>query len=139
MTVAETFALMDPALDWTDLGELVESSPIPIIVKGVLTAEDAELAVAHGAGGIVVSNHGGRQLERALATADALPEIVDAVSGRAPVLVDGGIRRGAEIAIALALGADAVLVGRPTAGSSTCCAPSSSWRSPCAAAPAPPS
>lgn len=113
VTIAETFALMDPALDWTDLAALVESSPIPIVVKGVLTAEDAELAVAHGAGGVVVSNHGGRQLESALATADALPEIVDAVSGRAPVLVDGGIRRGAEIAIALALGADAVLVGRP--------------------------
>jgi len=113
VTIAETFALMDPGLDWTDLEKLVESSPLPILVKGVLTGEDAELAVNHGAGGVVVSNHGGRQLERALATADALPEIVDTVAGRVPVLVDGGIRRGAEAAIALALGADAVLVGRP--------------------------
>ena len=80
----------------------------------MLTAEDAALAVEHGAAGVVVSNHGGRQLDRALATADVLPEVVDAVAGgRAPVLVDGGIRRGIDVAIALALGADAVLVGRP--------------------------
>ena len=84
-----------------------------MLVKGLLTAEDAELAVAHGAAGVVVSNHGGRQLDRALATGDALPEVVDAVAGRATVLVDGGIRRGVDVAIALALGADAVLVGRP--------------------------
>jgi 4-hydroxymandelate oxidase len=84
-----------------------------VLVKGILTAEDALLAVEHGVGGIVVSNHGGRQLDRAVATADALPEIVDAVEGRVPVLVDGGIRRGTDVAIALALGADAVLVGRP--------------------------
>jgi 4-hydroxymandelate oxidase len=79
----------------------------------VLTAEDAALAVEHGAAGMVVSNHGGRQLDCALATADALPEVVEAVAGRATVLVDGGIRRGGDVAIALALGADAVLVGRP--------------------------
>ena len=86
---------------------------LPVLVKGLLTAEDAALAVEHGAAGVVVSNHGGRQLDRAIATGDALPEVVDAVAGRAPVLVDGGIRRGVDVAIALALGADAVLVGRP--------------------------
>jgi 4-hydroxymandelate oxidase len=113
VTIEETFALMDPALSWTDLGDLASECSLPVLVKGVLTAEDATLAVEHGLAGIVVSNHGGRQLDRALATADALPEIVDAVEGRAAVLVDGGIRRGVDVAIALALGADAVLVGRP--------------------------
>jgi isopentenyl diphosphate isomerase/L-lactate dehydrogenase-like FMN-dependent dehydrogenase len=113
VTIAETFALMNPALGWSDLEEIAAESSLPVVVKGLLTAEDAELAVAHGAAGVVVSNHGGRQLDRALATADALPEVVDAVDGRATVLVDGGIRRGVDVAIALALGADAVLVGRP--------------------------
>ena len=112
VTIAETFALMTPAFGWSDLAELAAESPLPVLVKGLLTAEDAELAVAHGAAGVVVSNHGGRQLDRALATGDALPEVVDAVDGRAAVLVDGGIRRGVDVAIALALGADAVLVGR---------------------------
>jgi len=113
VTIEETFALMDPAWGWDDLAELASESDVPVLVKGVLAAEDAALAVSHGAAGVVVSNHGGRQLDCALATADALPEVVDAVEGRAPVLVDGGIRRGADVAIALALGADAVLVGRP--------------------------
>jgi isopentenyl diphosphate isomerase/L-lactate dehydrogenase-like FMN-dependent dehydrogenase len=112
VTIAETFALMHPALGWSDLEELASESDLPVLVKGLLTAEDAELAVAHGAAGVIVSNHGGRQLDRALATGDALPEVVDAVGGRVPVLVDGGIRRGVDVAIALALGADAVLVGR---------------------------
>ncbi len=113
VTIAETFALMDAALSWSDLEALASDCELPVLVKGVLTAEDAALAVEHGAAGVVVSNHGGRQLDRAPATADALPEVVDAVAGRAPVLVDGGIRRGVDVAIALALGADAVLVGRP--------------------------
>jgi isopentenyl diphosphate isomerase/L-lactate dehydrogenase-like FMN-dependent dehydrogenase len=113
VTIEETFALMDPALGWADLEDLASECSLPVLVKGVLSAEDAELAVEHGAAGVVVSNHGGRQLDRSLATADALPEIVDAVDGRAPVLVDGGIRRGVDVAIALALGAEAVLVGRP--------------------------
>ena len=113
VTIAETFALMNPALGWSDLEELAAESSLPVLVKGLLTAEDAELALAHGAAGVVVSNHGGRQLDRVLATGDALPEVVDAVAGRATVLVDGGIRRGVDVAIALALGADAVLVGRP--------------------------
>lgn len=114
VTIEETFALMNPALGWEDLGALAAESSLPVLVKGLITAEDAELAIAHGAAGVIVSNHGGRQLDRALASGDALPEVVDAVAGRAPVLVDGGIRRGIDIAIALALGADAVLVGRPT-------------------------
>jgi isopentenyl diphosphate isomerase/L-lactate dehydrogenase-like FMN-dependent dehydrogenase len=113
VTIEETFALMQPALGWADLGELASDCRVPVLVKGVLTAEDAALAIEHGVAGIVVSNHGGRQLDRCLATADALPEVVEAVDGRCAVLVDGGIRRGVDIAIALALGADAVLVGRP--------------------------
>ena len=112
-TIEETFDLMTRALTWPDLGDLASEVAVPVIVKGVLTAEDATLAVEHGAGAIVVSNHVGRQLDRSLATGDALAEIVDAVEGRIPVLVDGGIRRGIDVAIALALGADAVLVGRP--------------------------
>lgn len=113
VTIEETFALMDSSLGWPDLERLASGSSLPVLVKGLLTAEDAELAVAHGAAGVIVSNHGGRQLDRALASGDALPEVVDAVAGRAAVLVDGGIRRGVDVAIALALGADAVLVGRP--------------------------
>jgi isopentenyl diphosphate isomerase/L-lactate dehydrogenase-like FMN-dependent dehydrogenase len=113
VTIEETFDLMEAALGWDDLADLAAECPVPILVKGVLTAEDAALAVEHGAGGVVVSNHGGRQLDRCLATADALPEAVDAVEGRVPVLVDGGVRRGVDVAIALALGADAILVGRP--------------------------
>jgi isopentenyl diphosphate isomerase/L-lactate dehydrogenase-like FMN-dependent dehydrogenase len=111
--VTRTFELMTAALTWDDLGSIAADAGVPLLVKGLLTAEDAELAVAHGAAGVIVSNHGGRQLDRAVATAEALPEIVAAVAGRAAVLVDGGIRRGVDVAIALALGADAVLVGRP--------------------------
>lgn len=114
VTIEETFALMEPALGWSDLEDLVADCKVPVLVKGVLTAEDAALAIEHGATGIVVSNHGGRQLDRCLATADALSEAVDAVDGRGAVFVDGGIRRGIDVGIALALGADAVLVGRPT-------------------------
>jgi isopentenyl diphosphate isomerase/L-lactate dehydrogenase-like FMN-dependent dehydrogenase len=113
VTVEETFGLMDLSLEWPSFAALAAECPLPVLVKGILTAEDALLAVDHGAGGVVVSNHGGRQLDCAVATADALPEIVDAVGGRVPVLVDGGIRRGTDVAVALALGADAVLVGRP--------------------------
>ena len=87
---------------------------MPVLVKGVQTAEDAALACEHGAAGVIVSNHGGRQLDTVAATAEMLPEIVDAVDGRLEVLVDGGIRRGTDVLVALALGARAVLVGRPT-------------------------
>jgi len=113
ITIEETFELMEPALTWDYLADLVGDCSVPVLVKGVLTAEDAAEAVEHGAAGVVVSNHGGRQLDRCLATADALPEVVDAVEARGAVLVDGGIRRGVDVAVALALGADAVLVGRP--------------------------
>ena len=112
VTIQETFDLMDLTLGWRDLERLAARSPVPVLVKGVLAAEDAALAVEYGAAGVVVSNHGGRQLDRSLATADALPEVVEAVAGRAAVLVDGGIRRGIDVAIALALGADAAMVGR---------------------------
>ena len=84
---------------------------LPVVVKGVLTAEDARLACEHGAAGLVVSNHGGRQLDGVAATIDALPEVVEAVDGRIEVLLDGGIRRGTDVVKALALGARAVLAG----------------------------
>jgi isopentenyl diphosphate isomerase/L-lactate dehydrogenase-like FMN-dependent dehydrogenase len=113
LTIEQTFALMNHALTWADVDDLASECGIPVFVKGLLTAEDAELALEHGAAGVVVSNHGGRQLDRSLATADALPEIAETVDGRATLLVDGGIRRGIDVATALALGADAVLVGRP--------------------------
>jgi isopentenyl diphosphate isomerase/L-lactate dehydrogenase-like FMN-dependent dehydrogenase len=113
ITVQEFFSLVDPALTWKDLEQLVADSPVPVLLKGVQTAEDAHLACEHGAAGIVVSNHGGRQLDTVEATIDLLPECVEAVDGRIEVLVDGGIRRGTDVLVALALGARAVLVGRP--------------------------
>jgi 4-hydroxymandelate oxidase len=111
--IAEVFALLDPTLTWADLEELVSGCDLPVLVKGVLTAEDAELALEHGAAGVIVSNHGGRQLDGVAPSAEALPEVADAVSGRGLVLVDGGVRRGTDVLVALALGADAVMVGRP--------------------------
>jgi isopentenyl diphosphate isomerase/L-lactate dehydrogenase-like FMN-dependent dehydrogenase len=113
LTPAEVFALVDPSITWKDLEQLCGEFHLPILVKGLITGEDAALAVEHGAAGVVVSNHGGRQLDNAPATIDALPEVVEAVNGRIPVLIDGGIRRGTDVAIALAIGAEAVLVGRP--------------------------
>jgi 4-hydroxymandelate oxidase len=113
LTIEQTFELMNHALTWDDAAALASECSVPVLVKGVLTAEDAELALEHGASGVVVSNHGGRQLDRSLATADALSEIAEALAGRATLLVDGGVRRGIDVATALALGADAVLVGRP--------------------------
>jgi isopentenyl diphosphate isomerase/L-lactate dehydrogenase-like FMN-dependent dehydrogenase len=104
--------MLDPALDWAYLERLCASVPAPVVVKGVLEPEDAVLAAEHGAAGIVVSNHGGRQLDGAAATIDALPAIVEAVGDRLEVLLDGGVRRGTDIAVALALGARAVLAGR---------------------------
>lgn len=107
------FSLVDEALDWESFAGLASNCSVPVLCKGILTAEDAELAVEHGAAGVIVSNHGGRQLDCVAATADAVPDIVDAVAGRATVIVDGGVRRGTDVVIALALGADAVMVGRP--------------------------
>ena len=106
----------DPALSWEDLGWIRQAAPgIPVIVKGILRADDATAAVEHGADAVFVSNHGGRQLDRAPAAIDALPCVVEAVGGRIPVLVDGGFRHGADVLIGLALGASAVFVARPTA------------------------
>ncbi|AIJ15246.1 alpha-hydroxy acid oxidase [Streptomyces violaceoruber] len=103
----------DRRLDWSFVARLGAASGLPVLAKGVLTAPDAEAAVAAGVAGIVVSNHGGRQLDGAPATLEALPEVVSAVRGRCPVLLDGGVRTGADVLAALALGARAVLVGRP--------------------------
>ncbi len=112
-TPKEMLALIDPSLSWKDVEALAAASAAPVLVKGVLTAEDALLALEHGAAGIVVSNHGGRQLDGVPASLDALPEVVDAVGDRVEVLLDGGIRRGVDVVKALALGARAVLAGRP--------------------------
>jgi len=106
-------AEIDPSLDWTVVDWLRGVSRLPILVKGVLTAPDAERALAAGVDGVIVSNHGGRQLDGAPPTLDVLPEVAAAVGGKCPVLLDGGVRRGADVIAARALGADAVLVGRP--------------------------
>ncbi|MFJ2768956.1 alpha-hydroxy acid oxidase [Streptomyces sp. NPDC087300] len=103
----------DPSITWKDLAWLRERTSLPLVLKGVLAPEDAELAVKYGVDGLVVSNHGGRQLDFAVPAADALPEIVEAVGGRCRLILDGSIRHGADIAKALCLGADAVFVGRP--------------------------
>ncbi len=100
-------------LTWDDLAEIRGWSGLPLVLKGILTGEDARLAVEHGADAIVVSNHGGRQLDRVQAGVDALAEVVAAAGGRTEVWVDGGVRRGLDIAIALSLGAQGVLIGRP--------------------------
>jgi isopentenyl diphosphate isomerase/L-lactate dehydrogenase-like FMN-dependent dehydrogenase len=100
-------------LTWEAVSWLRSITSLPILLKGILTAEDALLAIEHGVAGIIVSNHGGRQLDTAIASIEALPEIVEAVAGRCEVYVDGGIRRGTDILKAIALGAQAVLVGRP--------------------------
>ncbi|MGH2589802.1 MAG: alpha-hydroxy acid oxidase, partial [Actinomycetota bacterium] len=107
--------VFDPNITWDDLDWIRGLAPLPLLVKGILTREDARIAVENGVDGIVVSNHGGRQLDGVAAGITALPEVVGAVEGRVPVLVDGGVRRGIDVFKALALGADAVMVGRPAA------------------------
>jgi isopentenyl diphosphate isomerase/L-lactate dehydrogenase-like FMN-dependent dehydrogenase len=113
LTPADFFSLVDASLTWKDLEALVEAVDLPVLLKGVHTAADARLAVQHGAAGIVVSNHGGRQLDGVPAGIDLLEDVVQEVGGDVEVLVDGGVRRGTDILTALALGARAVLVGRP--------------------------
>jgi isopentenyl diphosphate isomerase/L-lactate dehydrogenase-like FMN-dependent dehydrogenase len=103
----------NPALTWDDLAWLRRQTRLPILLKGLLHPEDARRAVEHGVEGVIVSNHGGRQVDGAMASLDALPAVVEAVAGRATVLFDGGIRRGSDVFKALALGARAVLLGRP--------------------------
>ena len=105
-------AVVDDTLTWHDLEWLHSICPLPMVVKGVLTAEDALLAAEHGAAAVVVSNHGGRQLDGVPPTLDVVPEVVEAVGERVEVLVDGGIRRGTDVLKALALGARATLTGR---------------------------
>jgi 4-hydroxymandelate oxidase len=103
----------DASISWKDLGWLHSITALPILVKGIVRGDDAVLALDHGAAGVIVSNHGGRQLDTAVPTARALPEIADAMAGRGALLVDGGVRRGTDVVKAIALGAQAVLLGRP--------------------------
>jgi 4-hydroxymandelate oxidase len=111
--IEQMTAMQDPSLTWTDLADFVGQSPLPVIAKGVLRADDALRAVEAGAAAVYVSNHGGRQLDSAVPALDALPAVVEAVGGRVPVLIDGGVRRGTDVVKALALGARAVGIGRP--------------------------
>lgn len=106
-------SLLDPSMSWNDVDELRRIWTGPLILKGILHPKEAALALEHGIDGVIVSNHGGRQLDGAPATIDALPAIVDAIDGRIPILIDGGVRRGGDVVKALALGAQACLVGRP--------------------------
>lgn len=106
--------LQDPSITTSEIAWLADCSGLPVLVKGVLRADDAEACVDAGAAGIVVSNHGARQVDGDVTTAAALPEVVDAVGDQVPVVVDGGIRTGTDVVVALALGAAAVMVGRPT-------------------------
>jgi 4-hydroxymandelate oxidase len=106
-------SLIDPSIGWADLEWLVSVTSLPVIVKGVVRGDDAARSVDHGAAAVVVSNHGGRQLDTSPATINALPEVVEAVGGRIEVLMDGGVRRGTDVIKALARGAQAVLLGRP--------------------------
>jgi 4-hydroxymandelate oxidase len=105
--------LLDPSLTWSAIGWLRSLTKLPVLVKGVVRGDDAARAIGEGAAGVVVSNHGGRQLDASPATIDVLPRVVDGVGGRGAVLLDGGVRRGADVVKAIALGAQAVLVGRP--------------------------
>ncbi|XP_018100372.1 uncharacterized protein LOC398510 isoform X2 [Xenopus laevis] len=104
---------LDPSVSWKDICWLRSVTNLPIVIKGILTKEDAELAVVYGVQGIIVSNHGGRQLDGELATIDALSEIVEVVQGRIEVYLDGGIRTGSDVLKAIALGAKCVFLGRP--------------------------
>jgi 4-hydroxymandelate oxidase len=105
--------LLDPTLTWSAVEWLRSLTSLPVLVKGIVRADDAARAIAAGAAGVIVSNHGGRQLDASPATIEVLPRIVDAVAGRGEILLDGGVRRGADVIKAIALGARAVLVGRP--------------------------
>jgi 4-hydroxymandelate oxidase len=113
LNAPENIRSSHPAMDWDWVKRLRDSTDMKLVIKGITQAEDARLALRAGVDGIHVSNHGGRGDESGFATIDSLPEVVDVVRGRIPVIVDGGIRRGTDVLKALALGADAVCVGRP--------------------------
>jgi isopentenyl diphosphate isomerase/L-lactate dehydrogenase-like FMN-dependent dehydrogenase len=113
MLASRMAGLLDPAMNWRDVAWLRELWPGTLLLKGILHAAEAAKAVSQGVDGVIVSNHGGRQLDGAPASVEALPEVIAAVGGRIPVLIDGGIRRGADVVKAIALGASAVLIGRP--------------------------
>jgi isopentenyl diphosphate isomerase/L-lactate dehydrogenase-like FMN-dependent dehydrogenase len=106
------FESISAAVTWADVERFASLSGLPVVLKGIVTAEDARLACEHGAAAVIVSNHGGRQLDGVSATIDALPEVAEAIDGRIEVMVDGGIRRGTDVVKALGLGARAVLAGR---------------------------
>jgi 4-hydroxymandelate oxidase len=106
-------SMLDAAMSWKDVEWLRSFAKIPLVLKGVMNPDDADRAAKSGVAGVIVSNHGGRNLDTLPATIDALPQVVDKVAGRIPVLVDGGIRRGTDMLKALALGANAVFIGRP--------------------------
>jgi len=108
-------ALTSPALTWDFIGRLKELTTMKVVIKGIESAADAALAAQHGADGVMVSNHGGRALESGRGTLESLPQVVQALEGRIPVLIDGGVRRGTDAFKALALGASAVGIGRPYA------------------------
>jgi len=105
--------IFDPSFNWNDLEWLRSIAGVPVLVKGVLNPEDGKRAVEYGADGVIVSNHGGRNLDTVPSTIEALPRVVEAVAGRIPVMLDSGIRRGTDVLAALALGAKAVFIGRP--------------------------
>jgi 4-hydroxymandelate oxidase len=106
-------AVLEPHLTWKDVEWLRGFAKVPVLLKGILDADDAKLAVDSGVAGLIVSNHGARNLDTVPATITALPRVVDAVGGRMPIIVDGGIRRGTDVLKALAMGASAVAIGRP--------------------------
>ncbi len=105
--------MLDASVTWKDVDWLCSLTSLPVILKGICRPDDAKLAIQHGAKGIVVSNHGGRQMDTAPATIEVLPAIAEAVGGCVPVLLDGGVRRGLDVLKAIALGASAIQVGRP--------------------------
>jgi 4-hydroxymandelate oxidase len=104
---------MDAGMTWPDIDWLLSVAKVPVLFKGVLNPDDADHAVKAGVAGIMVSNHGARNLDTVPATVDALPQVVEKVAGRVPVIVDGGVRRGTDVLKALALGASVVMIGRP--------------------------
>jgi isopentenyl diphosphate isomerase/L-lactate dehydrogenase-like FMN-dependent dehydrogenase len=110
---ASSRSLADPAATWSDVERFKSETSLPVVVKGILTAEDARQAVRHGVDGIIVSNHGGRNVDTTIPTIEALPAIIDAVGDSAEVYLDGGVRRGTDVLKAIAFGARAVLIGRP--------------------------